>query len=371
MADTGFKAIFDEALVRRLGSDLRTAWSPFDAEGLVAELAPLLPALEMKARAHRIAEAVGARLPEDFEAAAEIMVASLGPVPDASSANWADFGIWPLTMVVEQRGLGHLEASLAALHAMTQRFTAEFAIRPFLRAHPEAVLERLELWTEDGSEHVRRLVSEGTRTKLPWGGHLHSFIAQPEPVIALLERLKDDPAEYVRRSVANNLNDLSKDHAGRVVEVCEGWMVGASKDRARLVRHALRTLVKAGDVRALTVLGFAGDAPVEASDFGWSRRVVLGGALELSCVLTVRPEATEAVPVVVDYIVHHQKKGGYTTPKTFKWTTRTLAPGQRVELRKAHAMKAVTTRAYYPGGHRVEVVVNGAVVASGVFELVV
>lgn len=371
MAESGFKAVFDEALVRRLGASIGAVWAPFDVEALVAGVATALPSLEMKARALRIAQGIEAQLPEDFEEAAQILVSSLGPVPDASAPNWADFGVWPLTMVVERRGLGHVEASMGALHAMTQRFTGEFAIRPFLRAHPEVVLARLEDWTEDESEHVRRLVSEGTRTRLPWGGHLPAFIREPAPVLALLERLKDDPSEYVRRSVANNLNDLSRDHAGLVVEVCEGWLEGASRERGRLVRHALRTLVKAGDVRALGILGYRGDVPVQVEGFTWSQQVRLGGALELSCTLVVGAEVEEPVAVVVDYIVHHCRKGGYTTPKTFKWTTRTLGAGQRVELRKRHAMKAVTTRVYYEGEHRVEVVVNGAVLASGVFGLVV
>jgi HEAT repeat protein len=84
----------------------------------------------------------------------------------------------------------------------------------------------------DPSEHVRRLVSEGTRPRLPWASRLPAFQRDPAPVLALLERLKDDPALYVRRSVANNLNDIGKDHPALLADTARAWLQDATQSGA-------------------------------------------------------------------------------------------------------------------------------------------
>jgi 3-methyladenine DNA glycosylase AlkC len=81
-----------------------------------------------------------------------------------------------------------------------------------LSRDPERTLARLREWARDPHPHVRRLVSEGTRPRLPWAPRLVAFQKDPRPVLELLELLKDDPELLVRRSVANNLNDIGKDH---------------------------------------------------------------------------------------------------------------------------------------------------------------
>ena len=152
---------------------------------------------------------------------------------------------------------------MQAQHELTQRFTAEFSIRPFIERHPEATLARLAQWTQDPSPHVRRLVSEGTRPRLPWASRLRDFQRDPAPVLALLERLKDDPELYVRRSVANNLNDIGKDHPDLLADVARRWLQNASPERRWIVRHALRSAIKRAEPGALSALGY-GAAPTLA-----------------------------------------------------------------------------------------------------------
>jgi 3-methyladenine DNA glycosylase AlkC len=94
---------------------------------------------------------------------------------------------------------------------------------------------------------VRRLVSEGTRPRLPWAPRLRAFMRDPRPVLELLEWLKDDPSLYVRRSVANNLNDIGKDHPDLLFATAERWMKDANENRHWIIRHALRSAVKRGD----------------------------------------------------------------------------------------------------------------------------
>ena len=217
--------------------------------------------LELMPRGRQIAAALRTHLPPEPDVAIGILVASLGSLDEerAEDNPMASFILMPHCIFVADYGLEHFDVSMTANYEFTKRFTAEFSIRPFITRYPGRTLALLSKWTRDPSEDVRRLVSEGTRPRLPWAPRLPEFQADPTPVLDLLERLKDDPSLYVRRSVANNLNDIGKDHPALLVKTAAAWMEGASSDRAWLVRHALRSAVKRGDAGALRVLGY-GDA---------------------------------------------------------------------------------------------------------------
>ena len=145
---------------------------------------------------------------------------------------------------------------MTAMIELTQRFSSEYAVRPFVERYPEATFKRLLALTDDPSPHVRRWCSEGTRPRLPWGAKLHHLVADPSPIWPILEALKDDDELYVRRSVANNLNDIGKDHAALVVERCQAWLEDGNAQRDWTVKHGLRSLVKDGDPGALAVMGY-------------------------------------------------------------------------------------------------------------------
>lgn len=356
-----FKEQVDAAAVRRLGEAVGGVLPGFDVDGYVAAVAARLPELELKDRVRHAAAELRARLPEDFEEAARVLrLAADGPGLEGMIG-------WVPAQVVEEYGLGHFEASMDALHRLTRLFTAEFAIRPFLLAMPERTLARLASWVDDPDEHARRLVSEGTRTRLPWGGRLQPFIDDPTPVLALLERLRDDPALYVRRSVANNLNDLSKDHPERVVDVLTRWTAEPLEHRGWIARHALRTLVKAGHPGALRILGF-GRPEVSLVDFHASDAVRFGDALEFG--ITLASTTNAAQRLLIDFAVHHVKANGTRTAKVFKWTKRELGAGGELSLTKQHRFRSITTRRYYPGRHAVELLVNGESLGMREFDLV-
>jgi len=255
------KHFFSEDLVRGIAGDIRRVHPPFREREFITLSLTGLDHLELIARGWHIAEAMRAHLPRSFPAAAEILVASLGPELDGTEGfGLAPFRYLPHVLFVQKHGLDDFEPAMRAQYALTKRFSAESSIRPYLVRYPEATYARLRAWAGDDSVHVRRLVSEGTRPRLPWAPRLRAFQEDPRPVIALLELLKDDPERYVQRSVANNLNDIAKDHPDLALETCQRWLDGASADRAWVVQHALRTLVKKGDRRALKALG-AGDRP--------------------------------------------------------------------------------------------------------------
>jgi 3-methyladenine DNA glycosylase AlkC len=278
---------------------------------------------------------------------------------------WA---VMPMTHYVGLQGLAHFDLSMMLLKEMTKRSSSEFGIRFFLLAEPERTLSVLETWVGDSNVHVRRLISEGTRPRLPWAMRLPAFVRDPAPILPLLEALKDDGEEYVRRSVANNLNDIAKDHPDLVARIARQWLKGADKNRRRLVRHACRTLIKQGHKGTLKALGF-GTPRVEMDMLRISTpQVIFGAALEFELSLTSTADRPQSL--VVDYAIHHRKANGATTPKVFKWKTTTLAPHATLSAKRKHAIRKITTRVYYLGKHRLEIFVNGVSLGIEDFELI-
>ncbi|MEA2069325.1 MAG: hypothetical protein U9P12_09000, partial [Verrucomicrobiota bacterium] len=228
--------------------------------------------------------------------------------------------------------------------------------------------QTLEKWCIDPDAHVRRLVSEGSRPRLPWGRQLPQFIADPSPVFQLLEKLKDDPSEYVRRSVANNLNDISKDHPDTVIACCRQWEKNAGTERQWIIRHATRTLVKAGHPDVFGLLGFTESPRIDFQSLDVSpKEIPLGGTIEFKAVL--RSESKNMQRVVVDYAIHHMKANGKTSPKVFKFQSLEIAPGETIALSRHHAIKPIATRKYHPGKHAIEILINGKTFARTGFTL--
>jgi len=325
-------------------------------------------ALELMPRGRHIAHALRTHLPQEVPAALDILLASLDVPHGDGNGPLASFLFMPHTVYVAEYALDHFEAAMRAQHALTQRFTAEFSIRPFIDRYPERTLTRLREWTRDPSPHVRRLVSEGTRPRLPWAPRLRALQRDPRPALELLELLKDDPELYVRRSVANHLNDIGKDHPELLNAVAKRWLRGAPAERAWIVRHALRSAIKRGDAGALAVSGFGAKAEVSVRKTAVKpQRVNIGGRVTISFELANR----KALPqrVLADLRVHYAKAGGKTSPKVFKLKIVDFAPRETRAFTRKLSLADLTTRKHHPGRHRVEVLLNGRAVALGEFLL--
>ncbi len=351
------KDSLDAAVVGRIGDDLAAVAPRFRRSAFVADATARFADLELTARVAAVAQAMRAHLPADPAAAIAVIRRAL-PAP-AEAAQWQateSFAMWPYTRYVSDHGLACFEEAMAAQYELTQLFTAEFSIRTFLEHRYEPTMARLGEWTADPSEHVRRLVSEGSRPRLPWAPRLRRFVADPGPVLELLEPLRDDPSAYVRRSVANNLNDIAKDHPDVTLAVCRRWL-GEEPDRRPLVRHALRTLVKAGDSQALAVLGFPADSPLRIAGCRVAPgRVPIGGSITVE-VDVVNPGPRSAAGVV-DLRVSFARPRGATT-RVFRGAEFELAPGAGRVVRKRVSLRQMSTRAVYPGRHGVTPVLNG------------
>jgi 3-methyladenine DNA glycosylase AlkC len=353
----------------RLAKAIETVWPRFDTTAFLSDALEGYDELELTPRARHIAHALRAHLPDEFDHAIEVLLDSLGPPAEGEELKgMAPFFYAPHVFFVAEYGVDHWDSSIRAQYELTQRFTAEYSIRVFLESEPARTLTLLRDWARDPSPHVRRLVSEGTRPRLPWAPRLAGFQKDPSPVVVLLELLKDDPSLYVRRSVANNLNDIGKDHPAFLLTICRSWSEGADENRRLVIRHALRSAVKRGDREALDILGFgkaeAGKVDEVAIEPGRPR---IGEAVRIS--VTVRNVGTRAL-FNVDLRVHFVKANGRTAPKVFKVRELELDQGERGNLSKRISLRQHTTRTHYSGEHPVEVVVNGKAHRVGSFQLV-
>jgi 3-methyladenine DNA glycosylase AlkC len=362
------KTFFSPALVRRLGADIARVHPAFPEARFVARASSGLARRELLDRGRHIAAVLADCLPREYPQALAVLLRSLGPehaTDELLGVGMAPFFYLPHTLFVAEHGLDHFDLSMEAQYALTKRFSAESSIRPYIARDPERTLAVLRRWTDDPSPHVRRLVSEGTRLRLPWAARVPWLDAHPERVLDLLERLKDDPSTLVRRSVANNLNDLGKARPDLLARTCAAWLEGASPERRALVEHALRSAVKRGDAAALGLLGYGGTARVaiEAVRFD-PPRVAIGGRVAMS--FTLRSRSRAAQDVLVDVAVHFVKARG-AAAKVFKVGRVALAPRAAVTLRAAFSLAVHTTRVPRPGRHAVDVIVNGRRMPAGAF----
>ena len=362
------KAQFGAPVVRRLASEIASVHKQFDSRAFQRDALDGFDELELLDRGRHLGKVLHRHLPDDFGSAIDILLATL-PSARTSEGGMASFFYLPHTEFVRAYGVPHFEHAMRALHALTQHFTGEFAVRPFFEHHQAATLARFEMWTRDESEHVRRLVSEGSRPRLPWAPRLREFQRDPAPVLRLLEWLRDDPELYVRRSVANNLNDVGKDNPDLLLSTAERWMTDASAERRWIVKHALRSAVKAGDRRALKVIGYgsASRLAITASAIT-PARPAMGTKVLITC--TVRNPSRTAQRAVIDLRVHFVKSRGAANVKVFKLAAVDLAPDASQELRKTVSLADLTTRKHYTGLHLVELQLNGAVKPLGAFTIV-
>ncbi|MBY5346089.1 DNA alkylation repair protein [Rhizobium leguminosarum] len=359
------KNLLHEALVAEMADRIARNSPSFDKGRFVTLATGGLQALELMERSALIRDALFSTLPDNFPEAAAILKVSL---PSESEPGLTGWMLLPVNQFIAARGLDHFSLGLDLLKALTPHFTAEFGIRPFIQHDQQRALAIISGWVDDPDQHVRRLASEGTRPRLPWAMRLPRLVQDPAPILPILTALMDDPEEYVRRSVANSLNDVAKDHPDLVATFIAGQIDGASPERRWLLKHASRTLLKKGHAQALANFGFAAAASLECDLRLRNAEVMFGEGLDFEIRVTNAGERAQSL--MIDYAVHHVKSEGSLSPKVFKCKAIMLTPGQSHTIERRHAMRPITTRRYYPGEHRITIIVNGAETASQSFVLV-
>jgi len=261
------KHLLGQPAIECLAENILTVTDDFDRTGFVSLAMAGIEALTLMQRAKHIAQALHDHMPVKYSQAVKILVASFTPAKTQAD----EFGLAEMFYLIHSSfiaeygvdakynaGKDPFEVSMEALYELTKRATSEFAIRAFLINDQRRTLAYIEPWLEDDDPHVRRLCSEGSRPRLPWGIRLKALVLDPQPVISILEKLKDDESLYVRRSVANHMGDIAKDHPELIFAMCDKWLqAGASVQLKWVIRHALRNPAKKANPQALALRALA------------------------------------------------------------------------------------------------------------------
>lgn len=364
------KSGLSENAIYRIRSALEQVLGKFDGKEFVREALMGLDTLELKQRVQHIIKIMHCYFPKEFSETVNALM-QIESVWDHGNPDdpLRGFAAWPIIDYVAEFGLENPEESLPCLERLTSLFSAEFAIRPFIKKYPELCQEYLEAWSHSESEHVRRLASEGTRPRLPWGVRLTQYIEDPIPNIPLLNTLKSDESLYVRRSVANHLNDISKDNPQIVLDTCKGWLLENGSEEVKwVIKHGLRTLVKAGEAQVFPLLGFTQSPRVYVSGLDIAdSEVKVGDTLKFN--FTLSDTSAHDQKLVVDYAIHFVKANGRQAKKVFKLKNISLKANEQHIFSKTHSFKLITTRKYYSGSHLLHILVNGTTVAERDFNL--
>lgn len=313
----------------------------------------------LKERMYHASQCLQKTLPQKFPQALKTLTAI------AQDFNGFDGMIFP--DFVEQFGLGHYQISIEALELLTQFSSAEFAIRPFILQKPTATMNKMLGWSLHHNEHVRRLSSEGCRPRLPWAMALSIFKKNPALILPILDNLRSDPSLYVRKSVANNINDISKDNSDIALKLLDSWQENSSSETKWITKHALRGLLKAGNQSALHLLGFKA---VKISLYNFTlkpKTLTMGQELIFSFLLKNNSKTKQSL--MVDYIIYFMKANGKTAPKVFKLKTINIRAGEEITITKGHKIKPISTRKYYAGQHQLAIQVNGQLLDNLSFKL--
>jgi len=342
------KQMFNAAFIDRLGIEVKAVDSDFNTNTFKKNvLSNEWESLELKARAAKIAAKLEEHLPYPFAHQISI-IQQVAP-------KFSGFQGIIFPTFVEHFGLDDPALSIRALKVLTAYSSSEFAIRPFLIRYPETI-EKLYAWSLDENFHVRRLASEGCRPLLPWAMKLGQYVEDPLPLIRILRTLKNDPEDYVYRSVANNLNDISKHHPQLVLDLCREW-VNESKTTRWVAKHALRTLLKAGNQEAMQLFGFGSIAHMQVNHFKIDQlQVLIGQSTHFFCTAKNNGKTGK---FRFEYSIGYLKKNGQHNEKVFQIREVILKTDEIVQFEKKVDFKNLSTRKHYPGKHFITLKING------------
>jgi 3-methyladenine DNA glycosylase AlkC len=350
------KDIYSPSFYQQLCNSLEQTLTDFDRGQFISRIfSPDFASMELKQRMSHTIETIALYLPQQFDQAAGLICKLIENLKQAGVEEQS-FEYMFLPEFIENRGLDEFETSVKALETITQYTSCEFAVRPFINRHGQEMIEQMTSWSHHENKWVRRLATEGSRPRLPWAMALPALKKDPLPLIPILENLKQDPSETVRRSVANNLNDISKDNPEFVLARVKIWQ-GQSTETDALIKHACRTLLKQGEPRVMALFGYDPKG-IEISDLTLlTPEVEYGNQLRFSFHIFNNTKAARKTRI--EYAIYHLKKNGELSPKVFKISEREIEAGEQIEIERKHSIRPITTRRYYAGRHQVAVIING------------
>jgi len=360
------KQLINAEAVAFLAVMLERQFSGFDKSHFQQQVLAGLAPLSLTQRVRLIADEIAHQLPEDFsKVAPQLLTLAENWPASENTAGWQHYIAWPLISFAGRAGFKTPDVGLTVLAALTPLFTAEFAIRPYLEQHFDPTYQQMLLWTQSTDPHLRRLASEGLRPRLPWGKRLtHIPLKQ---ALALLDKLKDDDSVYVQKSVANHLNDLSKEHPLQILDICQRWQKAATPARQWIIRRALRSLQKQADPAALALLGYQTDLSLDVTFQLAENQCHIGENVTLK--LIIKNLSDHQQSLLIDYELWLMRANSVASAKVFFWQRRDLAGQQQLTLQKQQPMQQLSTRKLYPGEHHICIRVNGQRLAHQTFQL--
>lgn len=316
--------------------------------------------MEFKQRMFHISSVMRSYLSIKFEESTNQIfeiISALKAIEVNKTIKYAELAFIFIPDFIEKNGINEFETSVSAFEKITEFTSCEFAVRPFIIKYENKMLERVLVWTKHENQHIRRLASEGSRPRLPWGIAIKELKKNPQPLIPILESLKNDPSEYVRKSVANNLNDISKDNPQIISDIAKLWK-GKSKETDWIIKHACRTLLKAGNKEIMQLFGFCNPDEIELKKLSLRSNVVkIGEELEFS--FQLQNKALESKKIRLEYAIYYLKKNSSLSKKIFKISEKDYLPMSVTTLHRRQSFRLISTRKYHVGKHVLGIIING------------
>lgn len=359
------KDIYNKEFLKSFANKVKSVYSIFNCDEFIgAVIGDGWDELKLKERIRKISETLGRYLPDRYEEALQILFSI-----DELCVGFP-YLFFPDFVVVYGKAKEHWDLSMKAIERFTMRSSSEFAVRPFIINNPEVMMNQMLKWAKSDNEHVRRLASEGCRPRLPWGEALTVFKKNPKLVILVLEQLKEDSSAYVRKSVANNLNDISKDNPEIVIEIIKKWK-GKNAYTDWILRHGVRSLIRKADPDVMKLFGY-GDATdntivTNANLFMDSKVVKIGDSCSIKYEVNIRQGTP--VHIRIEYGIDFVKARGKTSRKLFLLSDKTVLGGEYINGTRTHSWRDLTTRRHYIGEHKIILLVNGCEVSYATINL--
>lgn len=360
MADA-LKDMFNKGFYRQLASELHKVDKHFHPDKFVKDVTLNIEHLSLNERLRNTSVVLKKHLPDNYKKSITILSDTIPHIDKGyTTLVFPDF--------VGLHGHDHFDTSMEALKYFTQFGSSEFAIREYLKKDFHKTIKVMQKWAGDKNPHVRRLASEGSRPRLPWSFKLDAVIKNPELTLPILDKLKTDKEAYVKKSVANHLNDISKDNTDWMLRVLTSWDK-ANAHTLWIIKHASRTLIKKGNQESLSLFDFEKNVKAEVNNFKLNKKILrLGDSLVFE--FDIHSQKSKTQKLVIDYAIHYYKKTGALLPKVFKLKELTLAGNTTVHLSKKHSFQDFSTRKHYPGTHAIEILINGRIAAHTELELI-
>lgn len=350
------KDLYDKYFIAELSAILKTAIKNFDEQSFTKSVFDKKwKQLELKQRMRHITNMLHHVLPAEFSLAEKSLNAITAGIKKKHGESM-QFLYMFLPDYVEIYGINHPDTAIRLFENITRVSSAEFAVRPFIIKYPKQMMKQMLVWSKHESELVRRLSSEGARPRLPWAIALPAFKKDPTPLLPILENLKNDPSETVRRSVANNLNDIAKDHPELVLKLITRWQ-GKSKNTDWIIKHGSRTLLKQGNADVMQLFGNHLIKSVKVKKIKDDPQIKIGGTYNFQFEII----HTESEPVVmrIDYAIYYVKSTGKLSKKVFRLSEGKFSPKKPITITKKQHFIDLTTRKHHPGEHQIAIIVNG------------